>query len=278
MLILFGIIFFFAFTSLVAFLSYLWPSKFISDITPGNLGLQYEEVSFQTSDNITLQGWFIPHSNPETAKTIIALHGWPADKGNILPSLSFLNQRYNLFVFDFRYLGQSKGRYSTAGAKETEDLKAALRYLQSRGIKEVGVWGFSMGGAVALMTAPSSPEIKAVVSEASYASLDRMASEAFRIPFLKYPLGFAINLWAKIFFGITLYDISPVQSAKQLQIPVLLIHSTTDRVIPFSHAQLLKEALKDNPKAEFWFQENLSHGQFASEYQQRIQDFFDSNL
>ena len=278
MLILFGIIFFFAFTSLVAFLSYLWPSKFISDITPGNLGLQYEEVSFQTSDNITLQGWFIPHSNPETAKTIIALHGWPADKGNILPSLSFLNQRYNLFVFDFRYLGQSKGRYSTAGAKETEDLKAALRYLQSRGIKEVGVWGFSMGGAVALMTAPSSPEIKAVVSEASYASLDRMASEAFRIPFLKYPLGFSINLWAKIFFGITLYDISPVQSAKQLQIPVLLIHSTTDRVIPFSHAQLLKEALKDNPKAEFWFQENLSHGQFASEYQQRIQDFFDSNL
>ena len=278
MLILFGIIFFFAFTSLVAFLSYLWPSKFISDITPGNLGLQYEEVTFQTSDNITLQGWFIPHSNSETAKTIIALHGWPADKGNILPSLSFLNQRYNLFVFDFRYLGQSKGRYSTAGAKETEDLKAALRYLQSRGIEEVGVWGFSMGGAVALMAAPSSPEIKAVVSEASYASLDRMALEAFRIPLLKYPLGFAINLWAKIFFGITLYDVSPVQSARQLQIPVLLIHSTTDRVIPFSHAQLLKEALKDNPKAEFWFQENLSHGQFASEYQQRIQDFFDSNL
>ena len=285
MVILLGIIFFFAFASFVAFLSYLWPSRFISDITPENLGLQYEEVSFQTSDNVILQGWFIPRQisgqvvdSAESAKTIIALHGWPADKGNILPFLSFLNQTYNLFVFDFRYLGQSEGRYSTVGVKETEDLKAALRYLQSRGIEEVGVWGFSMGGAVALMTAPSSPEIKAIVSEASYASLDRMALEAFRIPLLKYPLAFTMNLWTKVFFGISLYDVSPVQSARQLQIPVLLIHSTTDRVIPFSHAQLLKEALKNNPKAEFWFQENLSHGQFGSEYQQRIQDFFDRNL
>jgi len=237
MVILFGIIFFFAFASFAAFLSYLRPSKFISDITPENLGLQYEEVSFQTSDNITLQGWFIPQqsseqasNSTENAKTIIALHGWPADKGNILPFLSFLNQTYNLFLFDFRYLGQSKGRYSTVGAKETEDLKAALRYVRSRGIEEVGVWGFSMGGAVALMTAPNNPEIKAVVSEASYASLDRMASEAFRIPLLKYPLALTINLWTKIFFGISLYDVSPVQSARQLQIPVLLIHSTTDRV------------------------------------------------
>ncbi|MCH7604904.1 alpha/beta fold hydrolase [Patescibacteria group bacterium] len=278
MIIVFSIIFFFAFTSFVAFLSYLRPSKFLSDITPEDLGLRYEQVSFQTLDNLTLQGWFIPHSNPETAKTIVALHGWPADKGNILPFLSYLNQTYNLFLFDFRYLGQSKGRYSTIGAKETEDLKAALQYLRSRGIEEVGVWGFSMGGAVALMTAPNNPEIRAVVSEASYASLDRMASEAFRIPLLKYPLGFTINLWAKIFFGISLPDVAPVLSAKQLQIPILLIHSTTDRVIPFSHAQLLKEALKDNPKAEFWFQEGLSHGQFASEYQQRIQDFFDTNL
>ena len=217
MIILFGIIFFFAFASFVAFLSYLWPSKFISDITPENLGLQYEEVLFQTSDNITLQGWFIPRQisgqvvdSTESANTIIALLGWSEDKANIWPTLLFLNQTYNLFVFDFRYLGKSKGKYSTVGVKETEDLKAALQYVRSRGIEEVGVWGFSMGGAVALMTAPSSPEIKAIVSEASYASLDRMALEAFRIPLLKYPLAFTMNLWTKLFFVISLYDVSPV--------------------------------------------------------------------
>jgi dienelactone hydrolase len=38
-----------------------------------------------------------------------------------------------------------EGNYSTAGATEVEDLLAALRFLKGRGIKEVGVWGFSMG-------------------------------------------------------------------------------------------------------------------------------------
>lgn len=116
------------------------------------------------------------------AKTIILLHGYPADKGDILPSLAFLNERYNLFLFDFRYLGQSEGLYSTAGAKETDDLASAIEYLKSRGVEEVGVWGFSMGGAVALMSIKKIPEIKAVVSEASYANLGLMARELLSPP------------------------------------------------------------------------------------------------
>ncbi len=300
MLFLFGIIFFFLFTSLWAFFLYLKPSKIVSAITPEDLGLPYEEVSFTTKDNLTLRGWFIPRQGSlrvrasesrtgqvprpfnkaqgKQPKTIIALHGWPADKGNILPVVSFLTQTYNLFLFDFRALGESEGRYCTIGAKETEDLLAAIRYLKSQGIEEVGVWGFSMGGAVALMTAPQAPEIKAVVSESSYARLDLMASEAFRLPFLRHPLGFVTGLWAKVILGINLRDVAPVESAKQLRIPVLITHSSTDDVIPFSHAQLLKDALKNNPKAEFWFLENLLHGQLTQEHRQRITDFFTRNL
>lgn len=49
-----------------------------------------------------------------------------------------------------------------------------------RGIDEVSMCRFSMGGAVALMTAPRMPEIKAIVSESSYARLDLMAHEMYR--------------------------------------------------------------------------------------------------
>jgi len=276
MFFLIGIIFFFLFTSLVAFFSYVKPSKIISDITPQDLGLSYEDVSFLTRDNLTLKGWFIPQSSD--AKTIIVLHGWPANKGNILPATSFLAEQYNLFLFDFRALGKSQGKYSTLGARETEDLLAAIRYLKSRGIDEVGIWGFSMGGAVAFMASPQASEIKAIVSESSYARLDLMTSEAFRIPLLRHPLGYFTGLWAKVFLGINIRQVAPMESAKQMSIPVLVIHSMDDDVIPFSHAQLLKDALRENPKAEFWFQEDLFHGQFSREYQQRITDFFKRNL
>ena len=282
--------------SLWAFFIYVKsPPKIVSDITPARYGFSYEDISFVTKDNITLRGWFLPQQNQRGtnpirtdvlqgrttsngAGTIVALHGWPADKGNIFPVIFFLSQKYNLFLFDFRALGKSEGKYSTVGAREQGDLLAAIEYLKSRDIDQIGVWGFSMGAAVALMTAPKAPEIQAVIAETSYASLDRMAPEAFRFPLIKYPLAYLTGVWAKLFLGIDMKSVSPVESAKHIDIPVLIIHSTNDEVIPFSHAELLKEALKDNPKAEFWFQDDLIHGQLSSEYELRIMDFFERNL
>jgi uncharacterized protein len=284
--ILLVLILFLLLASLWGFYSSIKPPKIVSDITPRNLGLDYEDVSFITSDGIKLVGWWLPASASAKggsafggkAKTIILLHGYPADKGDILPALAFLSKKHNLFLFDFRYLGQSEGVYSAAGAKETADLTAAIQYLKTRGINETGVWGFSMGGAVALMTAPQAPEIKAIVSESSYASLDSMSLELYRIPLLKYPLAYLTGLWAKIFLGIDLKKVSPAESAGKLQIPILIVHSRNDKVIPFKNAALIHEALRNNFKAEFWFQEDFTHGQFSEEYQKRIGDFFDKNL
>jgi dipeptidyl aminopeptidase/acylaminoacyl peptidase len=268
---------FFILLSLIGFVTSIKPQKFISKTTPEDLGMEYEDVLFSTKDGVKLRGWFIPNLN-EHSKTIILLHGYPADKGDILPVMSFLGKKFNLFLFDFRYLGESGGSISTAGAKETGDLLAAIGYLKSRDIKEVGIWGFSMGGAVALMTAGDAPEIKAVISESSYARLDLMARELYRIPILKYPLAYLTGFWSKIFLGVHPKNVSPAESVKKLDIPILIVHSKDDQVVPFDHALLLREALKENQRAEFWFDESLRHGQLGSEYQKRIIEFFDENL
>jgi fermentation-respiration switch protein FrsA (DUF1100 family) len=268
---------FFLVTSLWGFYISIRPPRMVSSLNPKNLQLDYENVWFKTSDGLTLSGWFVP-SKTGTKKTLILLHGYPADKGDILPALSFLHKDYNLLLFDFRYLGESEGKYSTAGAKEVKDLLAAIQFLKSKAIEEVGVWGFSMGGAVALMSIKKAPEIKAVVSEASYASLAQMATELFRIPVLKYPLAYLIGLWTKIFLGIDIRNISPVKAVQNTTIPLLLIHSSTDAVIPFSHARILQKALEGNPRAEFWFHTGLAHGELDTEYQKRVADFFQRHL
>ncbi|MGH7848424.1 MAG: alpha/beta hydrolase [Candidatus Binatia bacterium] len=278
MSLLFLVVFFFFFASLWGFYNAVRPFKIVSSITPKDLGLDYEEVSFVSSDKVTLHGWFIRHKQSQEAKTIIALHGYPADKGNILPVVGFLTEKYNLLLFDFRYLGASGGRYSTVGAEETRDLRSAIEFLKSRGIREIGVWGFSMGAAVALMAAPQLAEVKAVVSDSSYARLDFLAPVLFRLPFLKYPLAWLTQLWARLFLGVDLEKVSPMESAKNLHIPVLIIHSKDDLLIPFQHAALLQEALRNNGKARFWFHEDLFHGQLSPDYQRRVADFFATTL
>lgn len=268
---------FFILLSLAGFLISIRPPRITSNASPADFGLRYEEVSFPTTDGLELKGWYIPNRGDQ-AKTVILLHGYPADKGDILPVLSFLSAHYNLLLFDFRYFGQSQGRISTIGGRETEDLLAAIRFLKSRGIGEVGVWGFSLGGAVALMAAKEAPEIKAIVSESSYARLDLMVREFYRIPGLKYPLAYLTGLWSKIFLGIAPKNVSPAESVTGLDIPILVVHSKNDRVIPFWHALLLQEALRDNPRAEFWFEENLAHGQVGGKYRKRIEAFFEESL
>jgi pimeloyl-ACP methyl ester carboxylesterase len=253
------------------------PPKIHSSITPRDLRMEYENVSFKTADGLSLRGWHVPAKKP-TDKTVILLHGYPADKGNILPPLAFLHDDFNLLLFDFRYLGQSEGSYSTAGVKEVEDLLAAIQFLKTRAITEVGVWGFSMGGAVALMAIEKAPEIRAVVAESAYASLAEMALQLFRVPVVNYPIAYLIGLWAKLLLGIDLRDASPAERIRNSAIPILITHSSADAVIPFSQAKSLQRALVKNPRAEFWFSEEFAHGQLDADYQSRVRNFFKGNL
>ncbi len=262
--------------SLFGLYSAIRPFRITSNVTPATFGLNYEEITLTTEDSIRLAAWFIPNNKPD--KTIIALHGYPADKGNILPALTFLTDHYNLLLFDFRYHGESEGSHTTIGALETKDLAAATAFLKERGISEIGIWGFSLGGAVALMEAGKHPEVKAVVSESSYANLYQTAPALYPLPGLRAPLAALTRLWGILVLGIDVKNVSPERAAGALHIPILIIHSQNDRVIPFKHALALQEALHNNSKAEFWFKEYVSHGQLGNEYQQHIVAFFQKHL
>lgn len=260
------------FLSLWGFYFAIRPIRITSHLSPKDYAIPFEPVSFTTDDNINISGWFIPAKN-KTAKTIILMHGYPADKGDILPGTLFLHQQYNLFYFDFRYLGESGGSYSTLGKNETLDLLAAIKFLESRGIKDVIVWGFSLGGAVALMTAPLSKNISCIISESAYARLDWLANDYYRIPLLKYPLAQLTRLWGILFLGYDIKDVSPVQSAEKITVPVLLIHSTHDQVIPVEHAYALQNALKYNVNATTRLIEQYNHGERSDDTKQAITTF-----
>lgn len=264
--------------SLLGLLETILPAKIHSTVTPADRGLPSEEVTLMTSDGLKLTAWFLPHPEGDSTPALVLLHGYPADKGNVLPATAYLAEHFHLLYLDFRGLGESEGWVSTVGARETEDLLSAIRYLRSRGIDRIGVWGLSMGGAVALMTAPRAPEIAAIVSESSYARLDLLASSRFAFPVLKDILGALTIAWARLLLGIDARTVAPAESVRSIATPVLLIHSKRDEVIPFSHALLLREALKDNPHAEFWFPEELHHGAFTEEHRQKILEFFQRHL
>ena len=253
------------------------PQKIITNVSPSDLNLKHEEVKFKSADDIMLSGWFIP--NNKTKAAVIVMHGYPADKANLLGIAEFLSKEFNVFLFDFRSFGQSEGKYTTVGYLEKNDLLGAIKYLEDgKNITKIGLYGFSLGGAVALTV--DNKNIQAIVADSAYARLSRMVEQVYRIFLIfKYPLVYLTKLYAKLFLGIIVDNVNPVDNIKNIRVPILLIQAENDSQIPVKEAYLLHDA---NKKSELWIVEDADHGMSHSinpeKYEKKVIGFFKKNI
>ncbi|UCH91545.1 MAG: prolyl oligopeptidase family serine peptidase [Nitrospirota bacterium] len=294
--LLYWILGFIVFLPLFNLLLGVHPPRFETDDDPKKYGLDYELVSFPTSDGLTLRGWFIPAAtvlgeglqqgemawNP--CATILVGHGYPFDKANILRHALFLHPRFHLLVFDFRYFGESEGSYTTAGLLETLDVQAAVEYVKSRSDvnpESIGALGFSMSASAFILT--RHPDVKAIVADSPYATLEGLvARQFFFLPgFTKWPLVAMTKLYARLLLGVRVSDAAPVDVVRELNTPLLIIHGDADSQIPIGHSQIIyANAVHD--KTTFWIvpgaDHGFAHGLEGPRYEVRVRQFFEQHL
>lgn len=257
--------------SLLQFFISIHPPKYNSKNTPEMYGLKYENVSLITGDRITIKGWLI--ESKKANGTVIIGHGYPFDKGNILPVAKFLYPDYNLLFYDHRYFGESSGSISTVGIKEIKDVEAVVNFIYKRfPNKPVALYGFSLSASAMLM---AQPNVNAIVADSAYADLEHMINSIYTIfgP-LKYPFVKITELFAVIIFKVEPKKVSPAEAIKDSNIPTFIIHGEKDSQMPVENAYALKES---NADIEFWIVKNADHGQayalVKDEYEQRIKSF-----
>lgn len=275
----FFFVFFILFLSFWGFWQATHPPKITSNLTPKDLDWEFEEVSLKTSDGLKLAAWFIPTNN-QTDKAIILLHGYPADKGDLLYWSYFLKDQYNLLFFDFRYFGKSEGSYTSLGFHETKDVLAAIKFLKNKGMNKIGLMGFSFGGSVALLTLPQTDNVDAVVADSAFANLDLMGETYYgNMPFLQRPLTFSTKIYGRLIYGIDANEIAPELAVKTVETPIFVIASRQDETTLVENAERLKEALKDNKNAQVWIYDRGKHGELGGkDYEEKILGFFEKNL
>lgn len=263
--------------SLLTFYTSIRPPKIATNLAPADLGLKHEEVTFESADGLRLSGWLIPNNKSKSA--IIVMHGYPADKANLLGIAEFLAHDFNVLLFDFRSFGRSEGKYTTAGYLERKDLAGAIEYLEKeKNFTKIGLYGFSLGGAVALMS--SHTNVGVIVTDSAFAELSHIAEHMYRAFFIfKYPLAYLTKLYGLLFLKINIEDVSPLSNIKNANVPVLLIHAEKDSQIPVSEAYLLHNA---NRKSVLWIVKNAEHGMSHAinpeEYERRVTGFFREHL
>ncbi|MBL8099592.1 MAG: alpha/beta fold hydrolase [Anaerolineales bacterium] len=236
--------------------------------------IEYQDVTLITKDGIKLSAWYTP---PKNGAVILLAHGY---NDNRIESLyvMFAENDYGVLAWDFRTHGESEGEISTLGYYEQLDVEAALDFaLAQEGVEYVGAWGGSMGASTVLLTASKRNEIKAVVADSAYPSLESVLRLNMPVEFAQ---PFVLFLW-EYKTNAQVEDVNVENVIAQISPrAVFIIDGWYGGAILMNSPYRLYDSANE-PK-QLWVEDGVPHlGTYAhnpQRYENRVIKFFDEWL
>lgn len=187
----------------------------------------YRQVILQSNKEI--EGWYIP---VDSAKgTVLIFHGFSGNKASMLDkSEVFQELGYNTFLIDFMGSGGSEGNQTTIGFYEAQQVCSAFRYVKEQTQEPVMLFGTSMGAA-AIMKAVNDSALAAdaLILECPFGTMQETVEARFHnmhVP--SFPMAGLLVFWGGLQNGFNAFSHNPVEYAKHIKIPTLLLYGEKD--------------------------------------------------
>lgn len=225
-----------------------------------DLGMPWEDVMIPT-DLGPAPAWLIPAEDPKPGHWMIHVHGRGASRMEPLRTVPLAAQRgWNSLVITYRNdkgaPAAPSGRYGM-GLTEWRDVDAAIEWAVSKGARRILLAGWSMGGTIATQVyfrSRYNPLIEGIMLESP--GVDWRATIEYQpsvkhLPdsskrFANWLLSTRIGQWImRLQEPINLDEVDLVARAHELEVPVLLLHSKGDTVVPVGPSRTLAKALPD---------------------------------
>jgi hypothetical protein len=245
------------------------PERIISK-TPAEYQLPFEDVYLKLNDgdnkNERIHAWWIPAEYPGD-RYLLYLHGSALNIGaNVTHARRFHHLGFSVLLISYRGYGKSDGMFPSE-AQVYSDAQAAWTYLvEQKGLDPgaIFIYGHSLGGAVAIQLALNNPAAGGLIVEAAFTSIADMAR---RIP--KYRI-FPLEL-------IVHQRFDSINKVGRLQVPVLYIHGTDDRLVPHEMGRELYEGTASSKQLKFILGggHNNSAAVGGDEYLQAVRNFIE---
>ena len=239
-----------------------------------------EEVDLTARDGVRIHSWLF--RSPTAQASVIVLHGHGGNKHTCLPLAGMLYPAYNVLLLDHRGHGDSDGARTTIGFEERLDVHGAVDLLEQRGLGPVGVFGMSMGGAIAILAAAEDERIAVVVADSPFARLRWAVKQSAVLrgyPAILAPaIAYLGCLTTSLHVRERMQAFDPVEAIGRIAPrPVFLIHGVEDEIIPVESAHVLYGRAGE-PK-ELWLIDGLLHCKAIEEmyepFGERVRGFFD---
>ncbi|ANA97164.1 alpha/beta hydrolase [Mycobacteroides chelonae] len=273
--------------------------------TPDEYGMAYEDVTFPATDGTEIKGWFIP---ADSDRLIIMNHflngnryGYPGHK---IPNdlvgfeVNYVQQHktlhdagYNILAYDLRNMGQSgtanDGR-AGGGQFEYRDVIGSLRYAKSRddtAHMKTGLFSICYGCNSTFHAIDKHPEefqhVKALLGlqPASLGAMLERAAENLGIDKEAARSLAASRMLEKT--GFSLNQLSPIDAAKSVFLPTLLVQVHDDAMTYPSDVQAMHDNVAAADKKLFWIEGTTNRFDgytYFNDHPELLLEWFDSHI
>jgi len=194
-----------------------------------NAGLAYEERWIPVGANGDRLHAFWAPADEAGAPVLLYLHGarWNLT-GSVTRIERWRNLGFHVLAIDYRGFGKST-EASPSEQLAYEDAEAAWDYLaRAEPARPRYIVGHSLGGAVAAELAVRRPDASGLVLEATFTSIrDMVEHTAWRF----VPVGLILT-----------QEFDTLSKVPRLRLPTLIVHGTSDRVVPYEMGERLYAA------------------------------------
>jgi alpha-beta hydrolase superfamily lysophospholipase len=207
--------------------------------------LTYSRVVVSGHAGIPLEAWLVRHDSPRGS--VLLFHGYGDSKDSLLPmARAFYDLGFSLLIVDFYGSGGSGGSSTSVGYFEAEDVAAAFDATKHLPLgRPIVLHGVSMGGAAILRAADVHHlPADALILEAPFDCLlttvrhrfDEMGAPAF-------PAADLLLFWGGVQQGFDARGFAPVEHARRVSIPTLLLVGARDPYVRRPEAEALAASL-----------------------------------
>jgi alpha-beta hydrolase superfamily lysophospholipase len=219
------------------------------------------------NSNKRIECWSI--KSKESRGTVVLFHGFGGHKSAMLDkSDEFLKMGYNTLLVDFMGSGGSEGNQTTIGFDEAEQVRSCYNHLVKQGEKSIVLFGTSMG-AVAILKAIDAFNLNpaAIITECPYGTMYETVCARFKtmnVP--AFPMADLLVFWGGVENGFWAFGHNPVDYAKGVNCPTLLLYGAKDEKVSQKEIDLLFRNL--NTEKELKVYPEAGHENYFNNYRQ----------
>lgn len=194
---------------------------------------------------------------------------------------------FHVLTLDLRGVGESERAFSTPGWKEVEDIQAAVRYFRSRvPLRRVHLYAESLAASAAILAAGQQGRAGdrlldgRIIAASPYADARRIVELYSTLRPETTPLGKDFVMVQRWFngllrmqgfkggpfdryvaegaarYGVTVEETyrrsNPQDLVRDVNVPLLILHSQDDGLVPVAEARELARSAEDNPNVDVW--------------------------